>query len=758
MMRPARWLLMAGYVLATGTAAAAGAAEAMPNDFPQFIVPGHEQAMSTLRSLYWLHYQHYRSHGKPMPTAWDEWMTGSTLWPAVGSTGGMSELRRHWAEGLGGRVIDPEGYVSSHQHASIAHQQGWPFPFWQQGGPGTWGWHFSLRGVPHNWDGSPAKTQEAWSLEGARDLGISDHAWNIELTAAGATATTPPLEILPEQSPFIQLRWRAEGLADAQPFLEWATEKQPGFDAERRFHFDPPGRDRVVVFTMIPVFKSPAWQGRITRLRICFDNPQPGAHVGIQALFTQYDTRHNVNNSSFVRGCCQYFHWTRDLNFLRANLQRMRLAVRYMMEDLGGRREKCIVAPFVGHDGRSGIELQPDGRKIIHSGRGTGNNYWDILPMGYRDAYATIQYYDALGSMARLEQEVEGHPQWNLPAGPLALDADDLHRHAAEVKEYAGKLFWNTNTGRFVAGIDRDGRAYDYGFTFVNCEAVHYGFATDAQAESIVQWLTGERIVAGDTSQAADIYHWRFGPRSTTKRNIDWYGWYWYAPESLPWGGQVQDGGAVLGFSYHDLQTRLKTRGPNNAWARLREIIKWFDEVQASGGYREYYKDGKRGTLQGCGPTGGLGLDCEFYESILVPQIMISGFLGFEPRSDGFGVFARLPAEWPRLTVTRIHFQRLVLDVTAGADAVTVSAHGRASEPLAVYLPAGGWQVACLAPSGAVLEQTTVEASGWDKGIPIDFDGDTTVRFIRSLPGASDSAADTRPGGGPGPVSRHPTP
>ncbi|MBI4606908.1 MAG: hypothetical protein HY721_33515 [Planctomycetes bacterium] len=36
-------------------------------------------------------------------------------------------------------------------------------------------------------------------------------------------------------------------------------------------------------------------------------------------------------------------------------------------------------------------------------------------------------------------------------------------------------------------------------------------------------WLSGRRIVEEDTSRGADIYRWRFGPRSTTRRNIDYY-------------------------------------------------------------------------------------------------------------------------------------------------------------------------------------------------------------------------------------------
>ncbi len=708
---------------------ALGQPTTIPEDFPRFVVPGHDAAMASLRAMFHLHYAYYGERKRPMPTAWDEWLSGSTLWPSA-PAGLADKIERGWREGLSSRQLDAEGYVASHQHGSIAHQQGWPFPFWQQGSPGTWGWHFSLRGVPHNWDGSPPKTQEGWSLEGAADRGIADEKWTVELTGPRASLTTEPLTILAEQAPFIQVRWCAEGLDRAQPFLEWATPENAGFGPERRFYFDTVQPGDGLVYTMIPVYKSPAWKGQITRLRLGFNNPAPGGKVGIQACFTQYDTRHNVNNASFVRGCCQYVHWTGDVSFLRANLQRMRLAVRYMMEDLGGQSEKCIIAPFPGHDGRSGIERRA-GKKIIHSGRGAGNNYWDILPMGYRDAYATIQYYDALREMARLEDEVAGHPEWNLPSGPLTLHGEALRREAASVKEFAGKLFWSAETGRFVAGLDRDGQAHDYGFTFVNCEAVHYGFATAKQAESIIQWLSGERTVAGDTSQGADIYHWRFGPRATTKRNIDWYGWYWNDPESLPWGGQVQDGGAVLGFSYHDLQARLKTRGADDAWRRLEAIVAWFDQVRAGGGYRAYYKNNPSATLQGGGTCGGLGLDCEFYESILLPQIMLSGFLGFEPRGDGFGIRPNLPRDWPQLTVTGIRLHGLVLDVTANSSRVTVAALGQSSSPILVHLPDGQWEVERVDDAGKVVSQDPAHIVTSAGGYSLAAEGRTTLRFTR---------------------------
>jgi len=664
--------------------------------------------MSSLERLYWLHYEPAR----PLATLWDEWMVGPTLWPGVTTGNRARRLRDQWRRTLLGRFIDPEGYVASHQHASIAHQHGWPFPFWKQGGRGAWGWHFSLKGIPRGWHGTKQRDQKGWTLVGGEDRGIHDGAWNLQLRRPQATVETPPLRILPEQAPFLQLRWRAKGLRSTQPYIEWGTTKDREYGPDRRFYFAPPDREGQITYTMIPVFKSPAWKGEITRLRICFDNPA-GAEVGIQALFTQYDTRHNVNNLAFIIGSDQYFRWTRDLDFLRRNINRMRLALLYVDTELGGREHHCVVTPFVGHDGRSAITYDAAGRKHVVPGRGIGNNYWDLLPMGYKDAYATIRYYHALNCMARLEDAIARHPEWNIPGGPLRRESADLRALAEQVQRTAGALFWNEATGRFVCSIDIDGRAHDYGFTFLNCEAICYGFATPQQARSIMSWLTGERIVAGDTAQGKDIYHWRFGPRATTKRNVTYYGFFWPAPEKIPWGGQVQDGGAVLGFSYHDLMARLRVYGPDNA----REIIDWFDEVQAAGGYRAYYKDGTRGTLQGGGTPGGLGCDKEFYESILVPQIMIDGFLGFRPRYDGFEIHPRLPTDWPSLTVT-------------DRASITIKPLKACAEPMKVYLPPGRWRMEQVDRAGRVTSGGEVDTTQAREGVTVRLEPGIRVRFV----------------------------
>ena len=126
----------------------------------------------------------------------------------------------------------------------------------------------------------------------------------------------------------------------------------------------------------------------------------------------------------------------------------------------------------------------------------------------------------------------------------------------------------------------------------------------------------------------------------------------------------------------------------------MQPITEWFAETQAAGGYRTYYAaDPKRGTLQGGGPPGGLGMDKEFMKSVLLPQIMLYGFLGFTPRPDGFQVKPQLPTSWPSLTVTRFALHDSVLDVTARPKTVEIQCRKASAKPLQVSLAPGQWQL-----------------------------------------------------------------
>ncbi len=688
----------------------------IPDDFPKFSVPGLEQEMVSIRQLFWLHYP----GSGPKATLWDEWLSGPALWPAVSSS--MEKMRQNWARVLSGRIIDPEGYVATHQHASIAHQLGWPFPFWNQG-TGTAGWHFSFKNtVGPPWRQHDLSTTDGWKLYGAEYKVVGEDGWNLALKEPNAYVSTPAIKVDAFQSPFLQLRWSATGLENAMPFIEWESKDAPGFSAERRMYFEPV-EGTAISYTMIPMYKHPRWTGEITKLRICFGNSAPEGLVTIQAFFTQYDTRHNINSQNFILGCSNYFHWTGDINFLRRNINRMRTAMQYVMTEHKTLEKKVVYTTWVGHDGRSGLKRNPDGSKEILSGLGIGNNYWDLLPFGGMDAYATVHYYGALLALAEIEREIRGHPEWNVPLGTLAFNPEMLLKHAEEVKAAGNKIFWNPKTGRFATGPDADGKMHDYGFTFLNLEAIYYDFATPEHARSIMEWITGKRIIKDDTAQGADIYHWRFAPRATTKRNLDYYFWAWSSPESIPWGGQVQDGGAVLGFSYHDIMARIRTLGADDAWARLREIIKWFDEVQAAGGYRKYYDGSREGTLQGGGTAGGLGLDCEFFESVMVPQVMLDGFLGFKPTAEGFKLDPKLPRDWPELTISRIRWHDLVLNIKVSHTAVEINrVDGIVSDVPIVIALSGNWKASDKSARMVAKRAEGLFEVDWRKGDTVRFE------------------------------------
>ena len=88
--------------------------------------------------------------------------------------------------------------------------------------------------------------------------------------------------------------------------------------------------------------------------------------------------------------------------------------------------------------------------------------------------------------------------------------------------------------------------------------------------------------------------------------------------------------------------------------------------------------------MQGGNVAGGLGLDKEFFESILVPQVLLDGFVGLRPTADGCTIAPQLPSDWKELSVTRIHLHDHVLDVRVTAEAIEVTDHTPAGQPLKI--------------------------------------------------------------------------
>jgi hypothetical protein len=677
-------------------------------DFPQFHAPGLEREMYLAQELF---HQH---HGAAFSdcTLWDAWLPHGSLWPAIGPDFRADAKRSQYRNSLMARRVDGEGYVSMQQHRGMAHSEGWPFPAWQQS-TGV-GWHFSTVDevwAIQNFALQPLTNTDGWEFDGGVVKAVdTTQGLSIEGTSETLIITTPLFRCGTIVAPFLRMEWIAKGLpADAVASVSWQMEGESDWHSDRAARIEIPKDQSRFQFSNIPLYRQRDYNGLLRRYRIEVSKAL-ASRIQIKSILTAIDTRHPITNANWIRGSVEYFQWTGDLDFLKGEIAKLREAMEYALREFQVHERKMVYVPWVGHDGRSGLVVDASGKKQVRIGLGVGNNYWDLLPFGGLDALATIYHLDAIRKLSDLESAVELHPEWQIPLARDSMRSTDLMQLGDEIQRVASQFFWNPETGRFIGWEDTEGKRYDYGFTFLNTEAIYYGLATEDQAKQIYQWLDGQREVEGDTSRGKDIYHWRFGPRSTTKRNIETYMWAWTGPESIPWGGQVQDGGAVLGFSYFDMMSRIQTRGPEDAWHRFREIIQWYAEVQEEGGYRAYYAKPGRGTLQGGGPAGGLGMDQEFMESVLVPQAMLYGFLGCKPLANGLVVQPKLPEQLPEFQISRIQYRDHVLHITARPSEIEIEFQVAGKEPLRLLPGIGDW----------TIQQQSDGESAWSSNIRME--------------------------------------
>jgi len=668
-------------------------------DFPRYEIEGFEAEGNAIRHLHWRHYQrpdsispHIARIGTNIPgplcVLWDDWIQSPAIWPA---TTQQREIVDAWRLGLLSRTIDSDGHIATHfsMLQSYAHPYGWVFPVWFHG-IGGMGWHFSFADDTR-YEGSPEMgsrppgpaSNDDWSSFGVASKEITEDGWMLTLTEPMAYVQTPAVGIMSEQAPWVQVRFRHQK-GNIRPRLQWTTTEHPEFDDVKALPIPLPDLEQPAAVS-VPVYQHPHWSGMVTGIRVDWGNTEPGAVVAFRGLCTHYDTRHNTNNAFFIRGALRHLAWTGDREFLHEAMGKVRRAMRHDLREFQVAREHHVLTTWPGHDGRPGHVLIPEGHWTRQYGKGIGTNYWDIFPFGHQDAYATIQLYPAILMLADAERRF-GHaiPGFGeeTPFDPLYLE-----ELAAKVKAKFNELFWVPETGRFTGWIDADGVVRDYGFTSLNVEAIHYGLATDEHARSVLDWLSGDRIIEGDLNQGADIYHLRFAPRCSTKLNPDC--WFWlYGPTSGEGrDNRVQEGGSVLGFSYFDVMARLKARGADDAWKRMRDISEWYRDVLKAGGYEAYYA-GTGVSLQGNNIGGGLGLAHEFFESIMVPTVLLDGFLGFTPDAEGFAVLPQFPSDWSKLRITRIAWREMVLDITVTPERITINSEGALS-PCKVRVPKG---------------------------------------------------------------------
>lgn len=396
---------------------------------------------------------------------------------------------------------------------------------------------------------------------------------------------------------------------------------------------------------------------------------------GTEEGWPTHHVRHNENNGKYILAVWRHFCWQGGQAFLETTdpstrkstqkgqsdvskgktvLQKVRDAMDYQLKTLEGGSGLAIIR-----------DPQCDGTV-----KGMPSDYWDNFLFGYKSAYLNIYFYASLFAMADIE-ESQGETQ----------KAGELRYLAAEVKRQYNETFWDEKKGRYIGCIDVTGRRWDFGFTYLNLEAIEYGLASETQAKRIYDWLDGRRIVASDKQKVGqrmtgatgeEIYDLVWAPRATTRAvesiKVDGRYWWWdlhnkiTVDRNASYGEHLENGGAIFYVSHYDLMSRLKTFGPDNAWKRFEAIL------------GEFRKDRLlRDPRNNVGAAWKWGIIGEFPESGLVPATVALGFMGLHATAQDLVVEPRLPKALPWLEVKHVAYRGGLYRVRADKSSIQVT-------------------------------------------------------------------------------------
>lgn len=495
-----------------------------------------------------------------------------------------------------------------------------------------------------------------------------------------------------------------------------------------------------------PMYAHPNWgksesmEDAITdmKIEIVFKNGI-NAEIRLEEVTFAFDGRQVNNNSVFITAAAYYYQYTQDDAWLKKNIDKIRKSMQfYLTYCKGAEQELITVEEFVGHDGSSNYDYygwKDENGEYGYAtntgvGHGIGDGYWDCPSYPVISLYCNLYYYKALKAMIYLEEMIEasGIEESGETISVRTADMSDIEEYKETISTLTQKAnafvtvfreyFWNEETGRFHLGYlpetDMGVQAgvldtvVDYGFTTYNEEAIELGLASEEQAESIMSWINGERIVEGDTadnsSRRKQIYFYSFAPRWTTKENIYQY-WFRFDGKtsgSYGWDKQVQNGGTAAHCAYYDMVAEDAVNGKDAAFEKLKNVQTWYETVKEAGGtgksfYRTYYL--KNGIiLQGGDSSGVLGLDYEFIEAALLYTTVPTVFFGLSStKYNCLNITPALPASLSYWKMENLSYADLYYDLSIGDNWVQInSVQGDATgKTLCVTLkaPQGNFEV-----------------------------------------------------------------
>ena len=581
---------------------------------------------------------------------------------------------------------------------------GWPFPLYNKSQGNSIGWEFNN------------SANEDWYVQSGEEISYNGYL-NVAFAGGKDEALILKTKDFPllydktystEHCPIIELDMRLNNLhlfgmdSDVEEvYVIWKTENggETWYEVPLSTWAvtNPEQTAYTASRTWLPMYLNENWNGQnLTAVGVKVQ-PKDGKALNIEFRLNyfqlNYDTRQSFPTSQYIMAFAEYASTSRDLEFLQNNLAKLRQAIMWELECLKGKQGMLDISYLQGHDGIP--------NKVGH---GISDCYYDITPSPAINFWSNVNFYGALKAVIGVEKMAAAygitdttanirHPynmderiQWTYSVTDLETILSDLKTNIEKPyvegdydwSEKGG--FWDAKTGRFIQGITAEGNKLDYGYLHYNLEAISYGIGTDAQVKSIMDWIDGDRIVEGDTSTGDDIYIFEFAPRYSTVDNKKDYLWaYQKSGEGrLRFGDSVNDGGAVITWSYHDLVARVQERGVEDAFGRLKEINAWYDKVASYGGeginfYREYYDRQDVVTVQGSGNEGGAGLDSEFLEASLMYAAIPYGFFGFDAtEADTIGFTHNLPEKLTYWQINHMEVGSLKFSVKMTRNSFTI--------------------------------------------------------------------------------------
>lgn len=399
---------------------------------------------------------------------------------------------------------------------------------------------------------------------------------------------------------------------------------------------------------------------------------------------------HYDQMARYICAAAEIWRWTRDREFLDRMLPRAEAAMSFMLDEM---------------DGNSGIVACP-GEANGLSDTGKPSTFIDCYREGYQVAWINEGFYSALLALRDMEN-----------ASGQRTKAARYNRLVSICLDKFNRIFWSETDKRYVGWNDIRGDIHDYGFTYLNLEALARGMGNAEQAYHIFRWLEGGRAqptVKGAHKGSTDIYQLVVAPRTNTIRIADKDWDPWSVPErpilkdfhKYGYGGITRDGGTMLWLNYYDVMARLKWLDANSAWKRLSAML------ARCAGDPKFLTFGPQGTIHFRAYDMyeehflEIGSADTYQSSGISVMPVLRGFMGVQPAKHGISVLPNLPTGINQIGCSEIAYGKSSYDITITRTKLTsrVKIKIMKSEPTSTIFYSPGTFNALTLPASSVLE------------------------------------------------------